>query len=134
QISMLIMDSSTLAKTALWSSTYSSQSLPALTHLLAAPPSDSATVPAVVDDALASAFQVGAGSHFSVSVNGYSNGQEMRVAVVAVVHHIPTVYSSPDDPFESGLLADYATFASVYKEDTSATAPAPNTVWLRTAD
>jgi hypothetical protein len=102
---------------------------------MAAPPSDSDTVPAVVDDALASAFQVGIGGHFSVNVDGYTNGQEMRFVVVAVVHHIPTIYSSPEENgFMSGLLADYSTFASVYKQDTGSAAPSPNMVWLRTKD
>ena len=135
QVAMLVMDSQTFATTALWSDTYSSQSLASLTQLMAAPPSDSDTVPAVVDDALASAFQVGVGGHFSVNVDGYTNGQEMRFVVVAVIHHIPTIYSSPEENgFMWGLLADYSTFASVYKQDTSSAAPSPNTVWLRTKD
>lgn len=140
-VHIMAVDAATYADTALWNPTYSSQSPRSLMALLASSSSsatdsgtDSDVAPAVVDDALAAAFQVGVGGKFSVNPPGYDNGNEMRFVVAAVVHHIPTVYDSADDPFQSGMLVDYTTFASIYKNDLSTAAPALNTVWLKTGD
>ncbi|MGO8951682.1 MAG: FtsX-like permease family protein [Ktedonobacterales bacterium] len=93
-------------------------------------------VPAVVDQALASSLQLTSGSHFILQPSGYSGNEEMHFVVLSVVANIPTLYDDPDlqdsGGASGGLLVDYQTYAVVYHLDTRDSAPAPDTIWLRT--
>jgi putative ABC transport system permease protein len=136
------VDSTTFARTAIWTEQDSSQPLSTLMSQLTArrPRALSLqTVPAIVD---ASGWQslklTSTATAFSLN---FANGQ-VRFVAIAEVQHIPTVNdlsasttSSSSVP-NGGILVDFQSLASVYGYDfkaSSANLPL-NAVWLRTRD
>jgi hypothetical protein len=78
----------------------------------------SATVPAIVDQATATLYDVGVGGRFVLPVTGYPQGRTMHFQVVAIVQYIPQVQGSADESRTGGVIVDDATFAAVYAGDT----------------
>jgi FtsX-like permease family protein len=141
-IQMLAMDTSTFARTALWSSTYSKESIDELMARMAASRGASASdpVPAILDTVTWNALRLTKpGDTFSMQVN-HTDTDRVRFRAVAEVDHIPTIYSAGDSNFGSsqgGMLVDYAALAPALQAvsgQASVTVAAPNTLWLRTRD
>ncbi len=143
-IQMLAMDTSTFAHTALWSPTYSKQSIDELMARMAASRGSSpdAPVPAILDTVTWNALRLTKlGDTFSMQVNR-TDTDRVRFRAVAEVDHIPTLYSTGDTSFGSaqgGMLLDYAALAPALQAvsgqaSAATTVAAPNTLWLRTRD
>lgn len=142
-IQVLAMDSATFAHTALWSPSYSKQSIDDLMARMAASrgaaPGD--PVPAILDTVTWNALRLTAsGATFSIQVTP-TDTDRVRFRAVAEVDHIPTLYTGNTSfgPPEGGILADYATFAPALRAvsgqaSAATTVAVPNTVWLRTRD
>ena len=143
-IQMLAMDTSTFAHTALWSPTYSKESVDVLMARMAqargAAPTD--PVPAILDTVTWNALRLTKpGDTFSIQVNR-TDTDRVRFRAVAEVEHIPTLYSAGETNFGSaqgGMLVDYAALAPALQAvsgqtTTATTVAAPNTLWLRTRD
>ena len=139
QVNLLAVDADTYAGTAIWTSDESSQPLGDLTSLIAAKRATAASdalVPAVVDDAAAATLRLAPGQRFSLTLPG-GDHVDINFIAVAVVHHIPTFYDSPEAQAfggPSGMLVDYATYSAVYAKATSDTAPTADSIWLRSRD
>ena len=136
------VDSTTFARTAIWTEQDSSQSLSTLMSQLTARRASALSrqaVPAVVDFSAWQSLKL-TPTATSFSLN-FTNGTVQFVAI-AEVQHIPTVNdlsasttSSSSVP-NGGILVDYQSLASVYGYDfkaSSASLPL-NAVWLRTSD
>jgi len=140
-IQMLAMDSTTFARTALWSPTYSKQSIDDLMARMTQARGTSAgdPVPAILDTVTWNALRLSPGATFSILVNR-TDTDRVRFRAVAEVEHIPTLYSAGTSSFGSsqgGMLVDYAALAPALQavsDQASATVAAPNTLWLRTGD
>jgi len=136
---VIAVDTATYARTAIWSSQYSSQSIGDLIQLLAdrrTSAENDGVVPAVVDDALWNHLNLTGKGQFTLPFDGRND--RMKFVVVARVAHIPPVTDTTDNVFDTagGMLVDYDTFAAIYKQGLSASAAGivPNTVWLHTGD
>jgi FtsX-like permease family protein len=136
------VDSTTFARTAIWTEQDSSQSLSTLMSQLT-PRRASAlshlTVPAIVDSSAWQSLKLTPTTP-TFSLN-FTNGT-VRFVAIAEVQHIPTVNdlsasttSSSSIP-NGGILVDYQSLASVYGYDFKASSASfsLNAVWLRTRD
>src|SRR6266571_2147178 len=136
------VDSTTFARTAIWTEQDSSQPLSTLMSQLIARRASALsrqTVPAVVDSSAWQSLKL-TPTATSFSLN-FTNGTVQFVAI-AEVQHIPTVNDLSTSITNSssipngGILVDYQSLAAVYGYDfkaSSASLPL-NAVWLRTRD
>jgi putative ABC transport system permease protein len=136
------VDSTTFARTAIWTEQDSSQSLSTLMAQLTSQRTSALsrqTVPAVVDSSAWQSLKLTPNAS-SFSLN-FTNGAVQFVAI-AEVQHIPTVNDLSTSTTNSGsvpnggILVDYPSFAAVYGFDfrTSSASLPLNAVWLRTHD
>ena len=132
------VDTERFAQAAIWPSQDAAQPLTLLMNQLAdrrTSASASNIVPVILDRNAAATLGVTHGASFSLPApaQAIASMPDMRFSVVAVAPYLPSVYSI----YGGGMLADYATFAAVYRQLTGGAAPdavAPNFIWLRTAD
>lgn len=136
------VDSAAFARTAIWTSQDSSQSLNALTALLLARRTSAPVqnaVPAVVDAATWNALNLSLNERFTLTMDG-SGSQPLHFVAVAEVQHIPTVSDSvsstdsSDSVSSGGVLVDYQSYASVYAKNYNGQTVPLNYVWLRSYD
>ena len=142
------VDTSTFARTAIWSTQDSSQSLSSLMAQLAASRQEGILddlVPVIIDADTMNKLSLHIGSIFTVTASTLATS-DVNYRVIAVVQHIPSVNGSPepgnigDFAPPGGVLADYATYAAVYKLNTVTSGVSGNSylpinhVWLRTQD
>ncbi|MEO8973265.1 MAG: FtsX-like permease family protein, partial [Ktedonobacteraceae bacterium] len=146
QLSMQInaVDSSTFARTALWTEQDSVQPLPTLMSRFIAQRQAaiaSNVIPAAVDEAMWNALQLTPGAQFTLIFNnGAVVDGNVNFVAVAEVSHIPTINDSTEasgtDDFTAagGMMVDYQTFAHVYIHDFSTVGVAVpiNYAWLKT--
>jgi ABC-type antimicrobial peptide transport system permease subunit len=156
------IDAASFARTVIWNTQDSWQSLSSLLaelpkDRLGATPNGSSgwIVNTVIDQALAAQLQLSVGGVFTMSLDSLSNAT-LSYQVAAIVAHIPTVNSSTEASTSTspgGMLVDYQTFAAAYAqtlqqqevlehasnpgtpapESSTATVPI-NHIWLRTSD
>lgn len=137
-VELRAVDTDSYARTALWNSQDSTQSLNALMQqliLLRDTAINQQVVPAIVDAAAWKTLSLSPGSRFTLSdLNGTIN-----YFAVAEVNRIPTISDSADTSGTSdyvaqgGVLVDFKTYQSAVQAATQASAPlAPTTVWLST--
>jgi hypothetical protein len=130
------VDAESFSQTAIWPAQDAAQPLaPLMAQLAAARDAASArgAIPVILDSYCARLLGVAPGASFTLPApvpadSGTANLPDMRFSVVAVVPYLPGLYGGSG----GGLLADYATFAAVYRQVMSGEI-APNFVWLRTA-
>jgi hypothetical protein len=141
-IEIRAVDSTTFARTAIWTEQNSSQSLLTLMAQLTSERTSvlaHQTVPAIVD---ASAWQ---SLNLTLSAPSFSLNfidGSVRFKAIAEVQHIPTVNDLSASTANSGsvpiggILVDYPSFAAVYGYDFRADSESLplNAVWLRTRD
>lgn len=123
------VDADTFAHTALWSSSYSDQSLSSLMALLVSHRADASThdvVYALVDDGMWKSLGLSIGSSFILPT---SDGFNTHFIVAGRVHSIPGVYN---DPSNYGMIVDYQSYATAYAKDSGGGTLSPNYVWLQT--
>jgi putative ABC transport system permease protein len=136
------VDSTTFARTAIWTEQDSSQSISKLMSQLAAQRTSALshlTVPAIVDSSAWQSLKL-TPSATAFSLN-FTNGPVQFIAI-AEIPHIPTVndLSAPTTSSSSvpdgGILVDFQSLASVYGYDFKASSASLtlNAVWLRTHD
>lgn len=128
---VVAVDADTYASTARWSSQYSDQALASLMSLLVSHRADATnhdTVYTIIDDEMASNQRLSVGSSFILPA---SDGYSIHYVVAGIVHYIPGVYDSSSDLITYGMLCDYQSYASVYRQN-SGSALDPNFVWLKT--
>ena len=126
---IVAVDADTFARTAIWSSSYSDQSLSSLMALLVSHRTDASTrdvVYALVDDDMAKSLGLSVGSSFIVPTR---DGFNTHFIVAGIVHFIPGVY---DDAFDYGMIVDYQSYATAYAKDSGGGTLSPNHVWLQT--
>ncbi|MEO6889277.1 MAG: FtsX-like permease family protein [Ktedonobacteraceae bacterium] len=143
-IELRAVDAGTFARSAIWTSQDSSQSLDALMNQLISGREEALArnaVPAIVDSATVQALHLSPGATFTLGATG-STGVIVTFVVMAEVQHIPTVSSSGQNGSGSdyvpagGVLVDYPTYATIYTQTSKAqggsdTIPL-NYAWLRT--
>jgi hypothetical protein len=129
------VDAESFSQTAIWPAHDAQPLAPLMTQLAAARDAASArgAVPVILDSYCARLLGVAPGASFTLPApvranSGAANVPDMRFSVVAVVPYLPDLYGGSG----GGLLADYTTFAALYRQVMSAEI-APNFVWLRTA-
>jgi putative ABC transport system permease protein len=130
------VDAESFFQTAIWPAQDATQPLaPLMAKLAAARDAASArgAVPVILDGYSARLLGVAPGASFTLPAPipadiGTADLPDMRFSVVAVVPYLPGLYGGSG----GGLLADYATFAAVYRQVMPGEV-APNFVWLRTA-
>jgi ABC-type lipoprotein release transport system permease subunit len=145
-IEIRAVDARMFARTGIWTSQDSSQSLASLMKQLVAASSTASSngqVPVIIDAATAHRLDLQPGNSFAVSVNNLSDSN-LNCEVIAIVQHIPTINSSDASSNSStyvapgGILLDYSTYAEVYKQDVLNLDPnshpylSINHVWLST--
>jgi ABC-type lipoprotein release transport system permease subunit len=146
-IEIRAVDASTFARTAIWTTQDSSQSLASLMTQLTTQRQFAISnniVPVIADAATMQKLDLRIGSRFIVNVNTLTYGT-LNCLVIAEVQHIPTVNNNDDSgtvadyTSPGGILLDYATYAAVYVRGIRAngingasTLPI-NHVWLRTS-
>ncbi|HEX6798047.1 MAG TPA: FtsX-like permease family protein [Ktedonobacterales bacterium] len=140
-LQLFAVDADTYAQSARWTDQESTQPLGDLMARLRAARGGAATadsVPAILDAATWQALHLTPGAQFTLEPPGYqAQSETMRFVAVAQVLHIPTVYNSYQGGGFSGIggvLADYQTYATVYRHDLGSDAPAANTAWINTHD
>jgi putative ABC transport system permease protein len=140
------VDADSFARTAIWNTQDSSQSLSDLMNNLVSQRQNgiqNSYVPAYVDEATWDGLHLSPNQHFTLVFNDGNvyNGSVDFVAL-GEVQHIPTIadttqaLNTSDFVASGGVLADYKTFSSVYITDfkfMGATVPI-NYVWLRSKD
>lgn len=151
------IDPQSFARAVIWGPQDSSQPLQSLLPLLSRVRQSGSsfdnptgiTIPALIDEALASQLQVHVGDTFTMNLNDLQQSS-LVYQVAAIVAHIPTVNSSATASISvspGGILADYALFKQSYiaswnaqqKQQTpgSYLIPPPqipiNHIWLRTS-
>ncbi|HEY7357055.1 MAG TPA: FtsX-like permease family protein, partial [Ktedonobacterales bacterium] len=134
-LTLLAVDSSTFAQTALWTDQDSSQSLAALMAQLT---SDQALarggIPVIVDALAWQQLHLAIGAQMLLPLAG---GGNTALIVVAEVQHLPTVNDSlsggtSDYTPPGGMLLDFQTLAQ--RAEGLGTNLSANMVWLRTSD
>lgn len=121
------------AKTALWSSQYSSQSIGSLMQqLIAARSSANGFVPAIADADAVQSLHLSIGSHFSLSdLNG-----QMNFVMIAEVQHIPSIFDTTasndttDYVPSGGVLVDFQTYNTLSTQ-INGTPLSTTTVWVK---
>ncbi|HZO76201.1 MAG TPA: FtsX-like permease family protein [Ktedonobacteraceae bacterium] len=135
-IRIMAVDADTYARTALWSTQNSSQSLSALTEQLITHRTDASTgnvVYALVDAALWQQLHLSQGDSFTLPMSD-DGSLHMRFIAQAEVSYLPSIYDTPVSPDRGiGLLVDYQSYATVYAKNSGKTL-SPNFVWLRSDD
>ncbi len=129
------VDAETFAQTGIWPQSYlGSSSFKALMQQLAAQRTAGIAhqlVPAIVDATTWNSLHLSPGAHFALNFSLVDYNNRIDFVAMAEVPHIPT----PNSSVGSTVLADYTTFANVYKQkygSGSDFAVPANTVWLRT--
>ncbi|GHO72523.1 hypothetical protein KSD_02940 [Ktedonobacter sp. SOSP1-85] len=128
---VVAVNADTYASTVIWSSQHSEQSLASLMSLLISHRADATnndTVYTIIDDEMASNQHLSVGSSFILPT---SDGYSIHYVVAGIVHYIPSVYDSSSDLITYGMLCDYQSYASVYRQNSGSTLD-PNFVWLKT--
>ncbi len=137
------VDADTFAQTATWND--SSVPLASLMKQFVAKRelmTSSYVVPALVDSLLWNRLGLSQGDQFTLQAAQSSDTSDGTVKFLAMakVQHVPTVNDStePGDsngsPLPGGIVVDYASYATVYKQMTLGEALPINHVWLRTSD
>lgn len=138
-MSVRAVDTTNYARTAIWTTQDSSQSLSSLMSRLVAERSEgsrTAIIPAIVDHLTWQRLHLNTGAIFILQMA--ANSFDFRA--VAEVEHIPTVEDSLVTPGSSdftvpgGILVDYQTLAAVSYVNTGGIDLSVNYVWLRTSD
>jgi ABC-type lipoprotein release transport system permease subunit len=132
------VDTSTYARTAIWTDQDASQPLPALMQELARQSaSGGSQIPAIVDALAWNALDLSKGATFSLALS--NSGAFLPFIAIEEVQHIPTVNDSlvsggtGDYSPPGGILIDYQTFATIFGRATDSPIQR-NEVWLRTSD
>ena len=135
-LSVVAVDADTYADAALWSAVNATQPVTSIMADLAQQRTSAITadvVPAYLPATTWDALALTPGTHFSLSVTGYSTGV-MHLIAAGKISHIPGIYDSASvNGGNGGMLVDYQTYAAVYAKDLPGTTIAPNAVWLRSA-
>lgn len=140
-IELRAVDASTFAKTAIWNTQDSGQSLSALMQQLRASSSGQTVVPAIVDASAWKTLSLSPGASFSLSdLSGTVN-----YVVIGEVDHIPTISDSADASgtndyvAQGGVLVDFSAYQAALQAMTASASPdgsstgpllPPSTVWL----
>ncbi|MGB8344887.1 MAG: FtsX-like permease family protein [Ktedonobacteraceae bacterium] len=121
------------ARTAIWSSQYSSQSIGSLMQqLIAARSSANGFVPAIVDADAVQSLHLSIGSHFSLSdLNG-----QMNFVMIGEVQHLPSIFdtTASNDTTDyvpaGGVLVDFQTYNALSSQIND-TPLSTTTVWVK---
>ncbi|BCL81277.1 hypothetical protein ccbrp13_37420 [Ktedonobacteria bacterium brp13] len=126
-VSVTAVNTDTYAQTAIWTPTYSTQSLATLTSQLAAHRADATSknlVYAVVDSTLWNGLNLTPGAIFTLPTTS-SDWQHVQFVALAEAAYLPH-----DARSSAGLLVDYQSYAAVYAKGHQGQQLQPNYVWL----
>jgi hypothetical protein len=135
-LSIKAVDTTTFARTAIWTSQDSTQPLSTLLAELSTRrmfAQQEQVVPAIVDAETWSALHLSVGQRFTLSLSTIgNNGTQIPFLALAEVQHIPTMLSFEGSALSAqGILVDAQSFSSVFTRTTNQP-PSLNAVWLRT--